>query len=111
MRLAMIAALLLARAVCAQDAPAASAPGFTAYAEAESCMRTYARRFAGTQAAPQDVADAALGACFSKRYAAAVEKAQRYGAPAGTASTQADEPALRRVAIMALLEARYPHAR
>lgn len=108
MRFAMIAALLLARAVCAQDAPAASAPQFTAYAEAETCMRSYARRFAATPAAPQDVADAALEACFSKRYAAAVAKAQRYGAPPGTASTQADEPSLRRVAIMAVLEARYP---
>lgn len=110
--IAALAALLVSVSAASAQETAASDHGFAAYNAAEACMRAYGQRFAPTAASPQDVADAALQACFSKRYAAAAEKAQRYGAPAGsTANTQPDEQSLRRATIMALLEARYPKAR
>lgn len=74
-------------------------------------MREYGRRFGPTNAAPQDVADAALASCFRKRYAAAAESAQRRRLPATAANTDTDETGLRRLAIQACLEARYPRAR
>lgn len=113
----MIAAALLALVsgfARAQDAPAsAPAESFGAYRAAEECMRAYGRRFAPTSANPQDVADAGLQACHGQRWAAAVAKARRNGAQsddvaARYANTEPDEVNLRRAAIMALLEARYP---
>lgn len=82
-----------------------------AYAKAEKCMRSYATRFAATGALPQDVADAALEVCHKERSAAALTRMGGHATSVTIATLQADEPDLRRAAVAALLEARYPKAR
>jgi len=91
-------------------APQYSPPTYDhdALAKAQKCMRGYAMRFASTTALPQDVADAALEACEHERFLAGVARAHGYANTVDLNTLRADEPDLRRAAIQALLEARFP---
>lgn len=110
--------LAMAQPTPVQPAPA-PAPYFPpqggfdpdAYVKAEKCMRAYAVKFAPTPALPQDVADAALEVCHHERYMAAVLRMRGMLNSVTSDTLLVDEPPLRRVAVAALLEARYPKAR
>lgn len=124
-RRACAAALAVAAAAWGQQAPPASYPPLSSFAipgpasapafdpdgyeKAERCVKGYAVRFAQTTALPQDVADAALAACEKERVQAARTRAR--GAAPSMTMQQVDEPDLRRAAIRALLEARFPRTR